>query len=95
MADDLRGWEIENYSATMTSPSFAQLNAQPVCCSASTDGVVTGLPLQLDIYDIETLRASSGKLRGRILLYNFFIDPGNDIFVHKLRSMSDGELHCQ
>ena len=66
--DDLRGWEIENYSATMTSPSFAQLNAQPVCCSASTDGVVTGSPLLLDIYDIEALRASSGKLRGRILL---------------------------
>ena len=63
--DGLRGWEVENFSATMTSPSFVQLNAQPVCCSGGTGGVVTGVPLPLDFYDIEALQASSGKLRGR------------------------------
>jgi len=66
--DNLRGWEVESFSATMTSPSFAQLNAQPVCCSDGTGGVVTDVPLLLDFYNVEALRASSGKLRGRILV---------------------------
>ena len=77
--DGLRGWEVENFSATMISPSFAQLNAQPVCCSGGTKGVVTGVPLLLDFYDIEALRASSGKLRGRILLLPDVSEEGQSV----------------
>ena len=66
--DGRRGWEVESFSAEMTSPVFASLDAQPVCCGHSLDGEVSGVPLLVDFYDLDALQALSGELQGKILL---------------------------
>ena len=67
--EGLRGWEIEAFSAVMTSPAFMSLNAQPVCCSRSTDGPISGAVTLVDFYDLEALQTLTGRLRGKILLH--------------------------
>ena len=64
-----RGWEVEGFTATMTSPVFASLDAQPVCCGHSLVGEVSDVPLVVDFYDLDALQALSGQMRGRILLH--------------------------
>ena len=68
-ADGDRGWEVASFSAAMTTPTFASLDAQPVCCSRGTVGTAMGMPLVVDFYDIEALQEYTGKLDGRILLH--------------------------
>ncbi len=63
-----RGWEVEHFSAAMTSPVFASLNAQPVCCGHSLDDGVSGVPSLVDFYDLDALQALSGQLQGKILM---------------------------
>ncbi|WP_414981380.1 M20/M25/M40 family metallo-hydrolase [Congregibacter sp.] len=65
----LRGWEVINFRTAMTRPVFMVLDAQPVCCSDSTSGTVTGTPLVVDFTSMQALRSISGQLRGRILLH--------------------------
>jgi len=74
--DGDRGWEVESFSAALTSPVFSELGAQPICCGASTDGEVNGTPLVVDFYDLEALRRLDGKLRGKILLHPDVTDLG-------------------
>ena len=84
----LRGWDVKSFSATMTSPVFASLDAQPVCCGHSIDGEVSDVPLIVDFYDLEALQSLAGHLQGRILLHPDLTAPGN--FV--TGSWSDKEL---
>ena len=67
--EGLRGWEVEEFSAVMTSPAFMSLNAQPVCCSRSTNSRVSGSVTLVDFYDLEALQKLKGRLRGQILLH--------------------------
>ena len=64
-----RGWEVTGTAASMVSPSFAPLDARPVCCGKSTEGEVSGVPLLVDFYDIDALRSLDVSLEGRILLH--------------------------
>jgi len=63
-----RGWEVESFSAEMTAPIFASLDAQPVCCGRTLDEAAVGVPVLLDYYDLDALQAMSGQLQGKILL---------------------------
>ena len=65
----LRGWDVESFSASITSPAFSSLNAQPVCCSNGTGSPVGGTPILVDFYDIDAMRELEGTLRGKILLH--------------------------
>ncbi|MBJ89168.1 MAG: hypothetical protein CMO98_04830 [Woeseia sp.] len=64
-----RGWEVESFYAAITSPIFSGLGAQPVCCGASIDGEVSGIPLVVDFYDLAALQKFEGRLSGKILLH--------------------------
>lgn len=65
----IRGWEPIANSASMTAPKFMPLIAQPICCSASTEGAVVGEPVVVDFYDLDALKALSGTLTGKILMH--------------------------
>ncbi|MCP4048606.1 MAG: M20/M25/M40 family metallo-hydrolase [Gammaproteobacteria bacterium] len=65
----LRGWEVQSFSAAMTSPVFANLGAQPVCCSRSSNGLIDAVPEVVDFYDLDELLSRKGTLKGRVLLH--------------------------
>lgn len=65
----LRGWEVSHFAAAMTAPVFMSLDAQPVCCSRSTDGEQSSFVTVVDFYDRNALEPLTGKLGGRILLH--------------------------
>ena len=67
--DGDRGWEVASFSAAMIAPTFASLDAQPVCCSRGTVGTAMGVPLVVNFYDIKALQEYAGELDGRILLH--------------------------
>jgi carboxypeptidase Q len=62
------GWEIERFSAEMTSPWYLNLNAIPKAWSTPTSGYVTGTPLLVQIRGEQDLERYRGQLRGRIVM---------------------------
>ena len=67
--DGLRGWEVNHFAVAMTAPRFMSINAQPVCCSRSTDGEKSSPVTVVDFYDRNALEPLAGGLNGRILLH--------------------------
>ena len=67
--DGLRGWEVNHFAAAMTAPVFMSLDAQPVCCSRSTDGEQSSPVSVVDFYDRNALEPLAGTLNGKILLH--------------------------
>jgi carboxypeptidase Q len=61
-------WVVEESSLEMTSPRYARLVAYPRAWSASTAGVVRGVPVIASMRSEAELAAHKGKLRGAILL---------------------------
>jgi carboxypeptidase Q len=64
-----RGWTYTHYSASMTAPQYAPLIGFPLAWSASTNGTVSGEPIQIEqpanVADLEKLK---GTLKGKIVL---------------------------
>ncbi len=62
------GWEVERFSAEMTSPQYMNLIAYPQAWTPGTDGVITGNPVLIDPDDESVEEDYKGKLAGAIVL---------------------------
>jgi carboxypeptidase Q len=65
-----RGWSLEAFSASMTSPGFSPLIAYPRAWSPTTNGRVTGEAVFLDVKSAADLDKFKGKLKGKIVLFS-------------------------
>jgi len=63
-----RGWSLEGFTANMVAPSFSSLIAYPKAWSPSTNGIVRGEGVFLDVKTTADLAKFRGKLKGKIIL---------------------------
>ena len=63
-----RGWTVEGFTANMVAPAFSSLIAYPKAWSPSTNGVVRGEVVFLDVKTTSDLAKFRGKLKGKIVL---------------------------
>ena len=63
-----RSWTMEKVSVHMISPRYAPLIAYPKAWTRSTDGVVTGTPVLMDIESAEQLEAFKDSLQDAIVM---------------------------
>ncbi len=86
-----RGWSLEAFSASMTSPGFTPLIAYPKAWSPATNGPVRGEPVFLDVKTAADLAKFKGKLKGKIVLFSpaRAVDP---LFSPPAHRQSDEDL---
>jgi hypothetical protein len=63
-----RGWELEGFTAELTTPRYTPLLAYPDAWSASTNGDVVGAPMLIAGISADSLETMRDKLRGAIVL---------------------------
>ena len=63
-----RGWSLEGFSASVTSPQYIPLLAFPKAWSPGTSGAVRGEPVYLAAKDPADLEKYHGKLKGAMVL---------------------------
>jgi carboxypeptidase Q len=63
-----RGWSLEDFTASMTAPTFSPLIAYPRAWSPSTNGIVRGEAVFIDAKTVADLDRYKGKLKGKIVL---------------------------
>ena len=63
-----KGWSLESFSLEMTSPQYTRIEAYPEAWTKSTNGIVRGEPVLLDIKSEEDLAQFKGKLKGAIVM---------------------------
>jgi len=86
-----RGWSLENFAANVTAPSFGSLIAYPKAWSPSTNGVVRGEPVFLDVKTESDLLNYKSQLKGKIVLFS----PARGVaatFLPTPERMTDEEL---
>ncbi len=86
-----RGWTLEGYTANIIKPTFSPLIAFPKAWSPSTNGVVRGPVVHLDVKTEADLEKYRGKLKGAIVL----IDSAREVKAHweaKARRATDESL---
>ena len=62
------GWDNKRNYVAMTSPYYAAFASTPKAWSGSTDGLVTGECIVVDVNNPEELKKHSGQLKGKIIL---------------------------
>ena len=62
------GWSYDECSLRLVSPDIAQLWALPRAWTASTNGVVRGVPVKVKLETKEDLDKNKGKLSGKFVL---------------------------
>ena len=62
------GWSYESCSLRLVAPDVAQLWALPRAWSASTNGVIRGVPVKVKLETKEDLDKNKGKLAGKFVL---------------------------
>ncbi len=65
---DKGGWDNEKNYVAMTAPYYCSFAANPKAWSGSTDGLVKGQCILLDVKDVADLEKYKGKLGGKIVL---------------------------
>ena len=63
-----RGWSVEGFTANMLAPTFSSLIAYPKAWSPSTNGIVRGEAVFVDVKTMADLTKFRGKLKGKIVL---------------------------
>jgi carboxypeptidase Q len=63
-----RGWSVESFSLVMTEPTYDRLIAYPEAWTNSTNGIITGTPVLMDVKDVSDLDQFKGKLKGAIVM---------------------------
>lgn len=63
-----RGWEYTKFSAHLIEPQYAPLIGFPQAWTGSTNGVVTGEPMLVELNNQADLDKNKGKLKGKIIL---------------------------
>lgn len=85
------GWEIERFSAEVTSPWYLNLHAIPKAWSTSTNGVVSGEPVLVEIRGEEDLERYRGQLRGSIIM-NGSVAPITDRWTVPAQRWTQAQL---
>ena len=62
------GWDNKRNYVAMTAPYYTAFASTPKAWSGSTDGLVTGECVVVDINNTDELKKHSGKLKGKIIL---------------------------
>ncbi|MDE5845274.1 MAG: M20/M25/M40 family metallo-hydrolase [Muribaculaceae bacterium] len=65
---DKGGWDNKRNYVAMTSPYYSAFASTPKAWSGSTDGLVSGECIVVDINDPDELKKYSGQLKGKIIL---------------------------
>ncbi|HSF16683.1 MAG TPA: M20/M25/M40 family metallo-hydrolase [Vicinamibacteria bacterium] len=86
-----RGWSVESYSVEMTAPRYARLSAYPHAWSPSTDGVIEGTPMLVEIGGKEDFDTYRGKLKGRIVLRGL-PEPARSRFEAEGKRLDEREM---
>jgi carboxypeptidase Q len=73
-----RGWTLEGFTANIIKPTFSPLIAYPKAWSPSTNGIVRGTVVNLDVKTEADLDKYRGKLKGAIVL----IDSAREVKAH-------------
>jgi carboxypeptidase Q len=63
-----RGWTMEKVSLEMTEPQYMPVIAYPKAWTASTNGIISGSPLLLDVNTEEDLEKYKDSLSNRIVM---------------------------
>jgi hypothetical protein len=61
-----RGWTLEGFTANIIKPTFSPLIAYPKAWSPSTNGVVRGAVVHLDVRPKPTLKNIAASSKGRL-----------------------------
>ncbi len=87
------GWSVENYSVEMTAPTYDRINAVPLAWSPSTNGLVSGEPVIVEIKSPKDFDKYRGKLKGRIVLDGKIgLDKFDDRFTPLTKRRKQDEL---
>ncbi|HJQ71599.1 MAG TPA: M20/M25/M40 family metallo-hydrolase [Blastocatellia bacterium] len=73
-----RGWTLEGFTANIIKPTFSPLIAYPKAWSPSTNGVLRGPVVLMDVKTEADLEKYRGKLKGAIVL----IDGAREVKAH-------------
>ena len=73
-----RGWSTEHVALEMTAPGYASLIAYPKAWTASTDGVVSGQPVIVEISGPDDLDRYRGTLQDKIVI----LRPSRELDLH-------------
>jgi len=87
-----RGWEIDKAYVAMTEPYYAHLIATPRAWSGSTDGLISGEVVYLDIEDEAGLAEYKGQLKDKIVLIDNRIREMQDDFEADAKRFTPEEL---
>jgi hypothetical protein len=63
-----KGWSLRKFSAEMIEPQYVNLICHPKAWTPSTNGVVAGKPVLVDVKSKEDFEKYRGKLRGMIVM---------------------------
>lgn len=63
-----RGWSIERFSIEMIEPHFMPIVAYPKAWTASTNGIVSGTPVLVEVKSEADFEKYRGKLKGAIVM---------------------------
>lgn len=73
-----RGWENKKFSAALVEPSYMPLIGAPQAWTASTEGVISGEPMIVNLASEADLEKWKGKLAGKIVM----TDSPREIALH-------------
>ncbi len=88
------GWSLKKFSAEMLEPTYTPLVAYPKAWTPSTNGVVSGAPMVVDVKSKADFEKYKGKLKGAIVL-NGRPNPTRGGFTPEASRLSDAELAAQ
>jgi hypothetical protein len=63
-----KGWSLKKFSAEMTEPQYVNLICHPKAWTPSTNGVIVGKPILVDVKSKDDFEKYRGKLRGMIVM---------------------------
>ncbi len=67
-----KGWSVEKFSAEMIEPTYDRLNVYPLAWTPSTNGIISGQPVVVNIRSKADFDKYRGKLNGAIVLRGTF-----------------------
>ncbi|NBP67417.1 MAG: M20/M25/M40 family metallo-hydrolase [Cytophagia bacterium] len=70
-----KGWQVKKFSMSATAPTYFNIISNPKAWSPGIKGTVTADVVYLDVKTEEDLAKYKGKLKGKIVLFNFPIMP--------------------
>lgn len=83
-AFDRGGWDNKYTYVAMTEPYYTNFSATPVAWTGSTNGILSGQPILLDIKEEADFEKYKGQLQGKIVLMSAFMPSNNEVVFEPL-----------